>query len=465
MCRRASLLVRAVFCCVLGAASAAAQETCWPQDYSPKPSSAYSSAATSQAGPAGNIHVYLDGSGSMSGYVNQPKPGSDGLWILNAMIPSLPSLASAGGGKVYFYRAGDGRAADLGQVDKPLTDQQLKETVRPSWYVGKDAPLDVPLAQAVTRPPQDVTIVVTDLFLSDAEMAGESFYALRRPMATALRENRSIGILGIRHNFNGTIYDIPGAVSQYRDASVRPLMLLMVGPAARILALKERFDTEFLRERPEQSRFILFTPATALGFRGLEHWGDRYLGPTQVLSPTRAFEPSLANTKIPQVEFSKKAEAVGGQIALGDLWQKHGLYPGGLRVETRLWRLANRSGKCEDRWELTEIQSPALTASMDATLNVKFEILPEESREDADVGRHLVVSQFTLSGLQLGPTGRWLTEWGFNQQEADSLVAKKPKFFPALNLSRIGNALRDVLAEAARDTPVAEIAIGINLKR
>ncbi|MEA2908862.1 MAG: hypothetical protein QOJ15_943 [Bradyrhizobium sp.] len=466
MTHRVSQLAWALSFCALWAAPTGAQELCWPQEHSPDKTEIRAAPIDPRKG---DVHIYLDGSASMSGFLAQPRPGTTSVWIMNAIIQSFPAIAASGGGKALFYRAGDGRTADQAQVDKPLTDQQVREAVRAGWYNGKDAPLDVPLNQALTWPAQDVTILVTDLFLSDAEMVGESFYTLKRPLDAALRSNKAIGILGIRHSFNGAVYDIPGKDLNYayREANSRPLMLVMIGPPARILAIKDRLDSEFLRERADQSRFILFTVGASLGFRGIDAWGDHFIASSDAVTNTMTFERNLGGLKIPQVEFSQKADKVIGRLALDDLWMKHALRPAELRVDTKIWSLETPSArKCEDRWDgPIEIQSPALTVSLSPSLVANFELLPEDAREDLGVGRYLVVSRFTLAGLQLDPVGTWLSEWGFNPSDTESLLSKKPAFFPALNLSRLGRALRDVLVEATADVPVAEIAVGVQLKR
>jgi hypothetical protein len=415
----------------------------------------------------GMTRVYLDGSASMSGFASQPKPNSSGLWVLNSLIASLAASGPGEGGKVTFYRSGDGRAADIAQIDKPLSDAQVRDATRAGWYSGKDAPLDVPLAKALTRPKEDLTVVVTDLFLSDGEMAGQPFYALRKPLAAALRDDRAIGILGIRHNFNGTIYDIPGKVAEYHEAKSRPLMLLMIGPTDRILEFKRRIDSEFLKERPEESNFLLFTAKPNTGFYGIHHWGDKFIASTSGVSYSSEFAAALGAEKIPQIEASKKkSEPLTTRLALSDLWLKQAPAPARVLTDARIWRLTKKNAsRClPSRWDSRDIEVPPLAASLDQSLSLDIEVLPQKAREDVDVGRYLVAARMTFSGIDLEQRGKWLTKWGFNEPEAATILASKPAFFPTLNLARLGNALRDVLAETLADMPAAEIAVAINLK-
>jgi hypothetical protein len=453
----------ALVLCVSISWPGAAQDACWPAGYSPQPTTMMPATPSG----AGELHIYLDGSASMSGFVAQPKPGANAPWIMNAMIQSFPNLASAIGGKAVFYRAGDGRAADQAQVDRPLTDQQLREAVRPGWYNGKDAPLDVPLTQALQRPAQDVTIVVTDLFLSDAEMVGESFYTLKRPLDAALRAGKAIGILGIRHSFNGNIYDIPGRPEAYRDPSSRPLMFLMIGPPARIVAVKEKLDSEFLREQGDQSRFTLFTPKPHRGFRGIDAWGDRYLTSTDKIAPTRAFDESVTAVAIPKIELSSKAGSIEGKLDLSELWAKYALRPAEIRVESKMWLLQKpKSRRCEDRWDSEmEMQGAPVAAALGSGLEARLNVLPTDMREDVILGRYLIVSKLTVAGLSLEPVASWMSDWGFVPQDTEKLLAKKPQFFPALNLARLGRALRDGLNESISPVPIGEVAIAVQLKR
>lgn len=462
MARGVAVALWAMALCVLWSWGSNANDVCWPPGYSPQASAPL---ALTTAGE-GEVHIYLDGSASMSGFVAMPKPNANAPWIMNAMIQSLPSIATTIGGRAQFYRSGDGRAADQAQVNKPLSEQQLREAVRPAWYNGKDAPLDVPLTQALQRPAQDVTIVVTDLFLSDAEMVGESFYTLKRPLDAALRAGKAIGILGIRHSFNGLVYDIPGRGEPYREATSRPLMILMIGPPARIAAIKERLDSEFLREQANQSRFTLFTPRPGQGFRGIDGWGDRFLSASDGVAASRAFEDVLSSLQIPKIEITSKANAVDGRLTLSDLWTKYALHPAEVKVESKIWHLQKpRARRCEDRWDVMDLQEPPLSAGLAPGMEAQLQVLPGEMRQDLIFGRYLIVSRLTVAGLSLEPAASWMSEWGFNPQDADKLLARKPQFFPALNLARLGRALRDSLLESTPPTAISEIAVAVQLKR
>lgn len=461
-------LVGTIALCLTFVGSANAEEVCWPSGFTPQPSE-ISTIPRAEDLKVGTIHIYLDASASMGGFVTPPKNSSDAIWIMNALIQSLPTIARSVGGAALFYRSGDGRANDSTNIDKPMSEQQLKEAVRPGWYNGIDAPLDLPLTQALLRKNDDVTILITDLFLSDSSLAGEPYYALKRPLDIALRSGKAIGILGIRHSFNGAIYDLPGKPANfvYNDAHARPLMLVMIGSSARVLAIKARIDSEFLRERSEESRFVLFTSDSSLGFKGVDFWGDRYIAAGDSVTNSRGFGVNLDGASVPQIEFSRKQREVIGELDFSNLWLKGALRPGETRIESRMWWLEKPSAKrCEDRWDgPLDLQVQPLRISLNDALTAKIEILPSEMRDDIVNGKYLIVSRVISTGFQLDPTATWLSEWGFEPQSADALLAKKPKFFPVLNLSRLGRALRDVLNESTQPNTVAEIAMGIQLKR
>lgn len=134
-----------------------------------------------------DIDVYVDGTFSMAGYVN-----CEGKSVYMTALENIERANSKG--KIQFIRFGD-------EYKKLSRDEFLKSN-RVEFYDQKDTSIQ----DVINRMSDNkLTIIVTDLFQTNQDL-----YSLTNALKNKVFSNpsKAFAIVGMRSQFNGTIYDI-----------------------------------------------------------------------------------------------------------------------------------------------------------------------------------------------------------------------------------------------------------------
>ena len=217
----------------------------------------------SSAATAANTWVFIDGSGSMAGYTRSRGPSApyDRVYVdvMSGLPVALRAAAARSGTPPVFHR--------FGRRIVPLAERNLPDLAKTDFYAcpgkecdNQESRIDVVLKVASTVGPNDLVVVVTDLFISDQHIVGESAAALRNSLVAILRAGRSIGILGMKSGFRGRITDLATPKAVYSDAEQVPFYILVVGSSERIERFYSVMDAEFLRHLPSGAhQYSVFT--------------------------------------------------------------------------------------------------------------------------------------------------------------------------------------------------------------
>jgi hypothetical protein len=215
-----SLLTAAIF--AIAGPVVAAEAVCLPENVA---LGAASAGEPDAIGANGNAVVYLDSSVSMQGFV-RPDRGEQPLYVDTVL----------GLRQVLEQVAAETEFNSFGSAIRPLNPAGLITSARPEFYVcnqidksGCDTRLDMVLDAIAVSGDNTLSIVVTDLFLSDRELIGSTFGTMRNSLQRVLRGGKSIGLMGISATFNGIVYDLPGKKTKYAHQGKRPFFLLIIG--------------------------------------------------------------------------------------------------------------------------------------------------------------------------------------------------------------------------------------------
>lgn len=176
--------------------------------------------------------VYLDGTLSMQGFTNM----NGDLSIYQRVIPVLERIAP---GDVTFWKFGNepkaiGRSEYL-QADKPAfypNSKDLEETRIQKVLQNVDT--------------THLTVIVTDLFQESADI-NQLISTIKEKF---IKANISVGIMGVKSQFDGTIYDVGTNNRTFRYASggdpqrFRPFYMLVLGSHAAVSGYFDKFDAE-----------------------------------------------------------------------------------------------------------------------------------------------------------------------------------------------------------------------------
>lgn len=173
-------------------------------------------------------YVYIDSTVSMEGYV---RPGSATNYIQT--LQAIESAINTGWktSQIHFFK--------FGTKILPLKNREHLKAVKTEFYQTKEAKLKTYIEKVVNDPntctDNSLTVIVTDLFQDDADVALLTD-ALKEK---CIKKNYAIGILGIRSQYDGTVYDVgiqsyffPYRSNDANPETFRPFYLLILGKHA-----------------------------------------------------------------------------------------------------------------------------------------------------------------------------------------------------------------------------------------
>lgn len=212
------------------------------------------------------VNVYIDGTPSMEGYVSVDNSRYahtlDNLFnLLEQKTPLTLTGDPNNKPAINYLRLGK----NAGKLAQPLSGSQHLRAANPEFYNGSSFPaLSVTEIDAAisTAEPTELTIIVTDLYQADQYVNQVVGNIESRLSATS---QGAVGIVGIRSEFDGTIYTeaLRGASSfEYSNRQPsHPFYVLFVGRVDEVSfymnALKESSAASGFTDGVEQ---VLFSP-------------------------------------------------------------------------------------------------------------------------------------------------------------------------------------------------------------
>lgn len=358
----------------------------------------------------------------------------------------------------------------FGRAVQPLDPARADSLVQEATYQcaeadrarcnNQESRLDLVLRRAAAASPDTLSVIVTDLWLSAAELEASGPVAVGAPAAELLAAGRAVGVLGVRAPYKGAIYDLPSG-GEAPWAGDRPLFVLLAGPLERVAAFRDSLARAGVRGfGPEEARFSLFTAERLQGRGG---------GELEIAGAALARRPVLpprSGVDVPQAVLSTKAGlrerlGRGAESAVrftadpaaaarpGAVWQ------GPTQGAVKAWRLKGGQPCRPGAWApLADLQGgwsgegsgPRRFSLSAADLAAR---LPKG-------GTYLLAGELRRTGLQTpSPANAWMRAWSFNASTEPAVLAAPPAVFPTLNLSETAQILEAAADDAARRRPVA----------
>lgn len=405
------------------------------------PADAHPALQAAPKAPVRPVHIYWDGSESIAGYVDG---ASQSVRPLGDLQPLIANHARKNGGARWFR---------FGEAVAPLASGNALATTgfyRCRGQTGCDnleSRIDTVLARIAGRTDPGLSIVVTDMWLSNTAFQGSAEIALGQPIRAILAKGQSIGLIGLRAPYAGPVYDVPG-VGTHRGARQRPLYVMLIGSRLEVLsAYRDLSRSGSPALAAERLRFALFTPEPASDWLGaaapFQITGD--VTPMRLIDGEGAevvpqFRVSLEDLRSGRAQLRAPIDAKA-MILPGAVWR------GPLGARTRVWR---RAGDCASgAW----IQEPPLSGAWSvADVNAGAAVLTLNGVSTAGLvagGDYLIQADLTARALEAAPPEtKWMRDWSVSPERARSVSAARPDFFPTLDLA----ALAEQLEAGLRDT-------------
>jgi hypothetical protein len=412
---------------------------------------------TSQsADPGGPYTVYLDGSGSMGGYIRGATSVERPLADLIGMLPGLRSI--------------DRSEASVVRFDEEFTDLTREEAnamQSAAAYGSKDSHIDQVLGRIASADGESLSVVVSDLWLVNSGINTGVGVALSEQFADIFANGRSVAIYGFEVPYSGRVSDLPSG-SRNVSASKRYLFLLVAGPVARVdafhQAMQSASSTSIGRYMADDTaKYALFTTEPARDVEGTQSFA---LAPRSALT-VRQFLPVRNSVRVPQYRFDKSAALVGASSMPGARWA--GVPRSAIRVGATME--GSKRGETKIYREIGDgCAANAADWANDGSLRGGWEADGSFTLEPGELtrlttGRYLLVGSQIWTDVSLdNPATQWMRDWSFNAtNEAEAIT--RP-VMPTLDLAVVARILELELQRAVRAKPVklGGFAVAVEVK-
>ncbi|MFH0992059.1 MAG: hypothetical protein V1799_18795 [bacterium] len=190
-----------------------------------------------------NVDVFYDATLSMQGFVN--------LGITTDYARTVDRIEGSittgwPNATVTFYR--------FGTTIRELTGREQKNVVKPAFYNEPDLRGVTSMEKVIDGASTErLTIIVADLFQDDADVT----QLVNKLKDRFLPKDLSVGLLGIKSEFRGTVFDVGINRDRFDYDGQRPFYILMIGKHRDIEHLHRSLDIRILNELPTKNFVIL----------------------------------------------------------------------------------------------------------------------------------------------------------------------------------------------------------------
>ncbi len=223
--------------------SACSSSECLPEPPAAEDDSSFSTAKFDDV----VVDVYVDATLSMQGFV---KAGTETRYIQTLQRLENATIKGWRHSEAKFYKFGN-------RITSFIERQQfLDEFAKPGFYNDPQYRGKTHIEDVVQKADsQNLTIIVTDLFEENSDLN-----ILEKELKTKyILDGLAIGVLGVKSDFDGIIYDIglSRAVSAFKGR--RPFYVLILGKHRDVARLFEQMGPE----ESSEEHFALFSPNIA----------------------------------------------------------------------------------------------------------------------------------------------------------------------------------------------------------
>lgn len=417
--------------------------------------------------PNGTITAYWDGSESLAGYIDGANANLHPLADVQRLINDH---ARESGEEIGWKRFGS-KITALPANSDPST-ASFYRCGRSADCDNQESRLDDVLNQIADDRSPGLRIIVSDLWLSTSAFRGSTEVAIGGPLRRILagangKDQRSIGVIGIRAPYSGPVYEVPN-VGTHRGARERPLFVVLVGTRKEVLtayrSLTRAGSPAFAENR---INFSWFGPDPANDWMGdlpqAELGGSTI--PATILSeperPIRQIEVSLKDLQSGKASFQVPVDPKA-RLLPGAVWEGE---PNGL---ARVWRRKSK-GCGAGAWEaMPDLRGTWRTNTDSNGKTGATFVLDRNAAEGLLPGHTYLISAAytTRTVTRNSEATRWMRDWSISPEQSASVSARNPAFFPALNLAELAQILeqgtQDQQPKGGR--PLATVGLILNTK-
>ena len=308
-------------------------------------------------------------------------------------------------------------------------------------------------------------VIVTDLFIDEQEIGGNNS-SIQKLFENTFKNNKSVGVYGIKSKFNGNMFNIPGT-QVYDKAIARPFFIITIGSKTSVLKFKELIDRDALKNvNSNDKNFTIFT-------------SDLILSPvnnSNIDKNTFDFNNSIKegiedwnnNEEIIKYTVSRRdSDSISVDFDLTDIQLPNTILLQNLTIETKIWKY--REATNNQCW--IEIKNNDLVEIIQEKENINLTLFGKEKLRKTKP-KETYILNFKVYANDLGVTEDdfWMSDWNLDASDINAVTTSGEQNFPVLNLLKIMRKLDDIQTdefnrpERPRTIPI-EFNIGIRLNK
>lgn len=313
-----------------------------------------------------DVDIYLDATRSMKGFI---EAGASSYYVQTLQL--LERAAGKGWDKVgvKHYKFGD-------HIDE-IKGRAYLEASKPGFYSDPRHSKRTFIEKVIDRAdPENLTIIVTDLFQNDADVN----LLTRKLKEKYLAQSYAAGILGIKSQFDGVVYDVgiknysfPYASGATEQARFRPFYALMLGKHADIEHYYGNLRTSGLDEFPVKE-FSIFSRYLGTSVASFEN--GKIASISRIVEVGGLLGPGIKENRVKQFRIRDNT-AKGGFTAVLKYWP----LPHAIQYDVNAFEAEVTAWKCQSA-QMEESPSARQSLSVrnsklsGAELSVEVEIAP-----------------------------------------------------------------------------------------
>ncbi|CBS86080.1 hypothetical protein [Azospirillum lipoferum] len=375
----------------------------------------------------GPVHLYLDGSGSMRGFVTV-RGESPYLEALRFLPQSL--ARSAIGMQVFRFATGIEPRPHSGKLEAEILSDGFYRTQAggSNTQVSAGATHLHEVLRRAASESDTTSVIVSDLFLSAAEVHGGDSGPLRKTLADILHKDLTVAIIGVQAPFNGRVFDLATTPSGVQLTNgFRPFYVLLVGPDARVRSMYDTLRSEVLEGMPAGSHHLAVYSRRPLPKRG---WVQR-IDLRDGAATASLLSKDVPHTAVEQIAIGRRAG--GAEVTLEQEDTKTGWDAAQAAVpditqasaKSTLHFFGDGRHGCENGWVEDDDHPGLLRLTQGKTDRLSFDVFPQPA---ATYGLRPKVpytldAAVMIPALQPAPPVRhWIQEWGYDASQEKALL-------------------------------------------
>ena len=389
------------------------------------PKEAGQSAASGQSAPV--VDIYWDATESMRGYTAL----QTGLY--RTLPDNLGDIATAMG-ETHFFR--------FGEAVTPLEGRSYRSFSSPDAYTELVTSFGRVIDEAN---PDHLSIVVTDLFESDADWSNVTQKLREKYFAQHL----GVAVIGVKNPFQGDIYDVGMNAAKYSwdsgndVARFRPFYLFLMGPEPEIKDFLQRWQEHFAGEAGVvEMQYAVFSEnlgAENASFPDLQVTDSKNLYSNESLQ--------IKDKRVREFGYDSSSEETGLTVAckyrpmngacLADMEK--------LEKVMQVFAMNEEDGQ----WQMVDVgqEAPKIEVGPvdgEGNYNVTLTFVPDQA---------ISMGQVNFIHARLAPEARslklppWVKDWNMTNIDIDPNAFDGSK---TANLQHILESLRDTMLSAAK---------------